>query len=229
MFDGTAYNAIDPCWDPAHGHPLPLTCAAHVDATNSIARHVHEKYPRVSIEMHDQAVGGAPIRYVPLYYGYGPDPTGKSALGFDTIWGFEMMWNPMDDLRSGRSILLYYYNLAYSIPLYLHIDLRTDNDQAIVFWWNASTCRYLGIGGTHTDPKVNDAHFAAMKTYIRLKPHFAAGTFYGLDEMTHLHRHPTDSTAVIDCFNVFDSPVTRAIYTGNVTIPPLSHHLIEIT
>jgi len=32
----------------------------------------------------------------------------------------------MDDLLRGRA-WPYYYNLAYSLPLYIHIDLRTDN------------------------------------------------------------------------------------------------------
>ena len=255
MFDGTAYQG-EPCWDPAHGHPLPLTCAAHVDGTNLIARKVHEKYPNVSIEMHDQVMGGAPFRYVPLYYGHGADALGKSpALGFDTIWAFEMMWDPMGNLRNGNSILLYYYNLAYGLPLYLHIDLRSDNDQALVFWWNASTCRYLGMGGTHTDPKVNDAHAAAMKTYRRLKPFFTAGTFYGINEMTHVHRHPTDNAVVINFFSVnggatpeiqfdpakfglkpdktykftgADFAKAGSVYVGKVTIPNGGHVLVEV-
>ena len=258
MFDGTAYNTGDPCVDPAHGHPLPLTMSAHVDGTNLLARRVHETYPNVSIEMHDQVAGGSPIRYVPLYYGHGKDVTGASpALGFDTVWAFEMMWDPMGNLRSGQSMLLYYYNLAYSMPLYLHIDLRSDNDQALVFWWNASTIRYLGIGGTHQDPKVNDAHAAAMKTYMRLKPFFTAGTFYGINEMVHVHKHPSDNTAVINCFAVngpataglpFDpakfglkagkeykftgaTSSTKAgdIYTVNVAINAGGHTLIEVT
>jgi hypothetical protein len=256
MFDGTGYNA-DPCWDSAHGHPLPLTITAHVDGTNLIARKVHETHPDVSIEMHDQVMGGAPYRYVPLYYGHGKDETGASpALGFDTIWAFEMMWNPMENLRSGQTMVLYYYNLAYSIPLYLHIDLRSDNDQALVFWWNASTIRYLGMGGTHADPKVNDAHFAAMKTYMRLKAFFTAGTFYGINEMVHVHRHPTDNAAVINCFAV-DGPASAAFsfeparfglkadkeykfaggtatkagdgYTVNVAVNGGGHTLVEVT
>ena len=63
------------------------------------------------------------------------------------------MWAPMEDLLSGRAITLYYYNLAYGLPLYIHIDLRADNQNALVFW-NASTCRHLGIGGTHKDAAV---------------------------------------------------------------------------
>jgi hypothetical protein len=206
MFDGTAYNATEDCWDPKHGHVLPATASAHVDATNRLACKVHESHPDVSIEMHDQVMGGAPYRYVPLYYGYGPYTSGPR--GFDTIWAFEMMWDPLGNLRSGASRTLYYYSLAYSLPLYLHIDLRSDTDQAIVFWWNASTCRYLGIGGTHTDQKVNDAHFAAMKDYKRLKPFFTAGTFYGISELIHVHRHPTDNAAVVNVFGV-DGPIAN--------------------
>jgi len=203
MFDGTGWNGNDPCWDPSHGHPLPLTCSAHVDATNLIACKVHEKHPQISIEMHDQVMGGAPYRYVPLYYGYGKNVLGTSpASGFDTVWAFEMMWEPMSNLRSGQTILLYYYNLAYTLPLYLHIDLRGDNANAVVFWWNASTIRYLGIGGTHADAAVNTAHAAAMKDYMRLKPFFTAGQIYGIAESVHVHRHPTENAAVMNIFNV---------------------------
>jgi hypothetical protein len=256
MFDGTAYAQV-PCWDPAHGHPLPLTMAAHVDGTNLLARKVHETYPNVSIEMHDQVIGGAPIRFVPLYYGHGKDVTGASpALGFDTVWAFEMMWDPMSNLVSGQTILLYYYNLAYSLPLYLHIDLRGDNPNAVVFWWNASTIRYLGMGGTHQDPKVNDAHAAAMKDYMRLKPFFTAGTFYGITESIHVHKHPTENAAVMNIFNVGADLPPKIVFepakvglkpdktykfsAGNFTqqgatyvstlIPPtMGHQLVEVT
>jgi hypothetical protein len=163
----------------------------------------------------------------------------------------------MENLIVGNSVCLYYFNLAYSIPLYLHIDLRTDNADALMFWWNASTCRHLGIGGTHKDPATRDAQKQAMATYLRLKSHFTAGVFYGIDEMTHVHRHPSAATAVINCFNVDPSPVTRQIafdpvrfglpgngnyrftgaefalagetYSGSVSIPALGHRLIEVT
>jgi hypothetical protein len=120
------------------------------------------------------------------------------------------MWDPMADLVGGHSIALYYYNLAYSLPLYIHIDLRTDNAQALMFWWNASSCRHLGIGGTHPDPNVQKAHRIAAATFRRLKPFFSSGIFYGIDELTHFHRHPIDRSAVINCFNLEDQPVTRS-------------------
>jgi hypothetical protein len=210
MFDGTIYHGE--CWDPNHGHPLPSRRHEHVEAMSRLARLVHEKYPRVQIEMHDQVVGGSTLRYAPTYYGYGAPPPGykgPNALGFDTVWAFELMWDPMTDLVGGHSIALYYYNLAYSVPLYIHIDLRKDNPQSLMLWWNASTCRHLGIGGTHADPKVQKSHKEAMAAYRRLKPFFAEGTFYGIDEVTHVHRHPTERAAVINCFNLEEQKTRR--------------------
>jgi hypothetical protein len=167
------------------------------------------------------------------------------------------MWQPMQDLLSGHSIALYYYNLAYSLPIYLHIDLRTDNQNALVFWWNASTCRHLGIGGTHPDPAVRKAQKDGMTTYRRLKPYFAAGTFRGIDEQTHVHTDGKTNTAVVNCFNLSKVAVEREvrlsptqlglpsgknyqfsiasfhrsgdIYTGKVSIPAEGHTLIEVT
>lgn len=212
MFDGTAYHAE--CWDLHHGHPVPARRQAHVDATVRLARLVHEKFPDVLIEMHDPVVGGFRSHYTPVYYGHSPNPdTAEHAgtHGFDSVWAFELMWNPMDDLMSGRAIALYYYSLAYSLPLYIHIDLRTDNENALVFWWNASTCRHLGIGGTHTDPAVVNAQREAVRSYKRLKSFFTHGRFYGIDELTHVHVNANATGAVINCFNLQDMPETRAI------------------
>lgn len=257
MFDGTKYQAE--CWDPNHGHAVPARAEEHANATVQLARLVHQEYPNVSIEMHDLITGGYPGKYTPVYYGHGPCPEGSrrcEAASFDLVWAFELMWNPIGNLLSGQAIALYYYNLAYSLPLYVHIDLRTDNENALVFWWNASTCRYLGIGGTHPNPAVVNAQKLAMKTYMRLKQHFTAGVFYGIDEMTHVHSSPDGNSAVINCFNLEERPVTREIrfeptelgladrptyrfsggafrqdgraYIGTVNIPARGHSLIEI-
>jgi hypothetical protein len=212
MFDGTMHNGE--CWDPKHGHRVPSGREEHVETTNRLARRIHAKFPDVLIEMHDQMLGGCRLRYVPTYYGHGPGPSGENGVnapGFDSVWAFELMWDPMTDLVGGHSIALYYYNLAYSLPLYLHIDLRKDNPQCLMFWWNASTCRHLGIGGTHPDPAVHKAHKEAMATYRRLESFFKAGTFYGIDETAHVHVHPTEPAAVINCFNLEDHDVTRRL------------------
>ncbi len=211
MFDGTSYGGE--CWDPDHGHSLPAGREDHVRNLNRLARMVHAQHPRVLIEMHDQLLGGSTLRYLPIYYGHGPAPQPEEpkASGFDTVWAFELMWDPMVDLVGGHSIALYYYNLAYSLPLYIHIDLRKDNAQALMLWWNASTCRHLGIGGTHRDPEVQEAHKAAMAAYQHRKAFFTAGTFYGVDEMIHVHRHPTKPAAVMNCFNLEDHAVARQL------------------
>jgi hypothetical protein len=253
MFDGTWFNGD--CWSMHHGHSVPSTMAEHVDATNRLARLVHKDSPDVLIEMHDQAVGGSSIRYVPTYYGHGKDQSGIRS--FDSIWAFELMWDPMADLISGHSVALYYYNLAYSLPLYIHIDLRTDNAEALVFWWNASTCRHLGIGGTSNDPLVRAAHKSAMLQYRRYKDFFSQGIFYGIDEMTHVHRHPHRNAAIVNCFNLDSAPVEKSVtfeprqlglppdltyqfsgtpaskrtdsYIARVRVPALGHALIEVT
>jgi hypothetical protein len=213
MFDGTIYHGE--CWDPNHGHPIPSRRHEHVEAMSRLARMVHEHHPRVLIEMHDQVVGGSTLRYVPTYYGYGAPPPGykgPNALGFDTVWAYELMWDPMTDLVGGHSIALYYYNLAYSVPLYIHIDLRKDNPQSLMLWWNISTCRHLGLGGSHSDPEAQNSHKKAMAEYRRLKPFFAAGVFYGIDELTHVHRHPTEQALVINCFNLEPEKAQRTFH-----------------
>ena len=212
MFDGTMCNG--PCWDPAHGHRVPSGRHEHVEATNELARLVHGRYPEALIEMHDQMLGGTHLRYVPAYFGHGAGHKRRKqteARGFDSIWAFELMWDPMTDLVGGHSIALYYFNLAYSLPLYIHIDLRKDNAQCLMFWWNASTCRHLGIGGTHAEPAVREAHRNAMAAYRRLESLFKRGIFYGIDELTHVHSAPDGSAAVVNCFNLEDHPVRHSI------------------
>ncbi len=250
MFDGTLYH--EECWDPNHGHPVPARLEEHEQARCRLARMVHAEYPHVLIEMHNPS---------PIYYGHGSCPEGQgecNGQGFDVVWAFELMWKPMDDLLSGHSIALYYYNLAYSLPLYIHIDLRTDNKNALVFWWNASTCRHLGIGGTHPDPEVRKAQKDGMAAYRRLKPYFASGVFFGIDEQTHLHSAPDGQGAVINCFNLGDNDTEREIrfaparvglatgkdfkfsggssfrrsgdlYVGTARIPARGHTMIEVS
>ena len=242
------------CWATDHGHSLPSTAAEHVEGMNAIAYQVHETNPDVLIEMHDQLFGGVPWRYVPSYYGHGLNTTGEP--GWNEIWAFELMWSPMDDLVGGHSIALYYFNLAYSIPAYIHIDLRKDNAQCLMLWWNISTCRHLGVGGTHPDVTIRQQQKETIATYRRLKPFFTTGIFYGIDELTHVHVDRKKTGAVINCFNLDDKTAEREItfdptlygltagkiytfkgatftqtgniWTGKVTIHGYGHTLIEI-
>lgn len=200
MFDGNWWNGG--CWNSNHGHPVPYTMEDHIRANVELARRVHEKYPDVSIEMHDMIAGGAVQRYVPVYYKYGLPGS------YDENWGFELMGYPMEDIRSGRARSLYYYNLGCNVPIYLHIDLRDDNEHCLVLWWFASTCRHLGIGGTHENPMIAEAQKLAMRRYRRLDQFFKRGNFYGINEEVHVHALPDEGAFVVNLFNLSDEPNT---------------------
>jgi len=203
MFDGTAFTGE--CWDRSHGHSIPLKRSEHCRSILRLAREVHSRHPEILIELHDPILGGVPYRYCPIHYLHGYEGS------FDEVWAFEYMWDPMEDLLSGRAISLFYYNLAYSFPLYIHIDLRKDNENALEFWWYASTCRHLGIGGRHPDEKVWRAHKRAMKTYMRLKRFFTRGVFTGLEEEVHVHHLPGESTLVVNVFNLSSKAAAKRI------------------
>jgi len=210
MFDGNWWNAG--CWNPNHGHPVPYTKEDHARANLELARRIHRAYPDVLIEMHDAISGGAIQRYTPVYYKYGLPGS------YDENWGMELMWQPMEDIRSGRGRSLYYYNLGCNVPLYLHIDLRDDNLHCLVLWWYASTCRHLGIGGTHSDPLVAHAQKLAMHKYHALQRFFKRGDFYGMHEGVHLHVLPDEGAFVINLFNLSDE---ERIVSGEISFQQL--------
>jgi hypothetical protein len=204
MYDGSWFPGE--CWDKSHGHSLPVKHQEHVDAILKLQQGLHKEYPNVLIEQHDPMTGPGTPRYVPTYFMH------AKPGAFDELWGYEYMIAAIDDVVvSRRAGSLYYVNLAYGIPVYLHFDLRTDNSQAIAFWWFASTCRHLGFGGKPTDPAVWTAHKNAMKTYNGLKRFFAQGVFYGLDETIHCHTLPDEKRCVINCFNLEDKPMKKEV------------------
>jgi len=201
MFDGNWWNGG--CWNSDHGHPVPYTMEDHIRANIELARRIHEKYPHVLIEMHDMITGGAPQRYTPVYYKYG------LPASYDENWGFELMWSTMEDIISGRARSLYYYNLGCNVPIYLHVDLRDDNEHCLVLWWYASTCRHLGIGGTHGNPAIAEAQKLAMKEYRRLERFYKRGEFLGVKEEMHIHLLKEEGAFVVNLFNLSDQ--TRII------------------
>jgi hypothetical protein len=202
MFDGNWYQGG--CDDPTHGHPVPFTKEDHMRANLELARRVHEKYPHVLIEMHDMVMGGHPARNTPVYYKYGLPGS------YDLNWGFEQMWECLGDITSGRNRALYYYNLGCNVPIYLHINLSKDTPGCVVLWWYASTCRHLGIGGTHKDPAIVAAQKAGMKKYHDLERFFKRGEFYGINEEIHLHALPEENAFVANLFNLSDQKRTIA-------------------
>jgi hypothetical protein len=189
--------------DSTHGHPVPYLQEDHMRNCIDLVKRVHAKYPDVLIELHDMLDGGNTRRMTPVYYKYG------LPLSYDENWGFELMWKPMDDLKQGRGLAMYYYNLSCNVPIYLHIDLRSDNENCVVLWWFASTARHLGIGGTNKNPKTVENQKEAMKYYRQFDRFFKRGDFYGINEEIHLHVLPEENAFMVNMFNLSDS--TRKI------------------
>ena len=213
MFDFLNYNNDSAqvgvrqiaCYDTAHGHAVPLTRQAHAEGVLEVIQAVKEAYPQVLIEAHDRVNGGLQD-YHPLYFQHGLPNS------FDSNWGFEYMWDPYYDLLSGKALSLYEYNLACDIPLYLHIHEGRDSTTMLAFWWYASTCRHLGIGGV-SDP--GTPLYAALKgavgRYRQLKPFFTRGDFIGIDLFTHAHVLPERNAAIVVLFNVTGAAETRTV------------------
>ncbi len=205
-----------PCHNAAHGHAVPTTPLDHALAVYRLCRLIREACPGLTIEAHDPIWPWSQSIYVPSYFQHGFNDLGC----YDENWGFEYMWDCLNDLKSGRALALYYYNLGCNVPLYLHITMAADNDACVFFWWVASTVRHLGIGGKQSsktieppgglparDPEKRYAAYKAQMTiYQALKPYFVRGTFFGLSETAHLHTLPGKPGGVLNLFNLTDSP-----------------------
>ena len=204
-----------PCFDLEHGHDVPTSPLDHVKAVYELCRQIRQRCPNLTIECHDPIWSWAISIYVPTYFQQGFGNQGA----YEENWGFEYMWDCVNDLKSGRALTLYYYNIGCNIPLYLHITMAADNDQCVFFWWAASTVRHLGIGGkynhksvdpmgkcTHHDPEIRfEAYRRQMGLYLSLKPYFVRGTFHGLDEHAHLHTLPDRKGGVLVMFNLTET------------------------
>lgn len=215
MFDEMDY--VGTCIDSGHNHPVPKTPLDHIKAVNELCREVRSQIPGLIIERHDPVWPWHTSIYAPNYFQQGFGDKGA----YDENWGFEYMWDCLDDLRSGKALALYYYNLGSNIPLYLHFPMNADNDNCVFFWWAASTVRHLGIGGKFGtggkfglekppagyDPEKRFAGYQQqMKIYRQLKPYFVRGEFNGIAENIHLHTLPGVSGGVITAFNLTNQP-----------------------
>jgi hypothetical protein len=205
MFDFVNYR---PCWSAGHGHRVPLTREEHSEGIMSVVRAVKTRFPGLTIEAHDRIGGG-----LPLYYQHG------SAGAHDELWGFEYMWDPYTDLLSGRALSLYEYNLAYDIPLYLHINSAHDSPAMLAFWWYASCCRHLGIGGLAEGDEQWPRLAGAMRRYRALQPWFSRGRFVGLDPLTHLHVLDAEGGAVLTAYNLTATSVRRSVRLALAELP----------
>jgi len=202
--DFMSFDAFDwrgPCFDGRHGHKVPTTPNVHSAGVMELIARLREKRPEMLIEAHDP-VWPWGVRYLPVYYHHDAGRT------FDEGWAFEFT-NPLENLLSGRALSLLYYNLAYDLPLYLFIDMDSDNENCLAFWWYASTIRHLGIGGGKADDRRFEAYKRAIAEYKELRDLYVAGTFYALDELTHIHAIPEAGRCILNAFNLTDKPVSR--------------------
>jgi hypothetical protein len=247
LVDATQFTG--PCYDKTHGHSIPSGREEHAEAIYRIISHVKRQFPDVLIEVHDRITGPCNINYTPFYFQY------ARPYAHDCIWGHEFMWDCMKDLRERRAISLYYYNLASSVPFYLHVNLKNDNENCLVFWWFASTIRHLGVGGKHSDPAIWEKLKKAMALYMANKRFYTQGIFYGLGECFHAHTLPDIGESVINCFNLDDNQVEKTFRFGesdiglptgaleidgipftkcgdgisvNVTIPAMGHKMLKV-
>lgn len=212
MFDEMDWRG--PCYNDTHGHSIPSKPIDHVMAVYKLSKEVRKQCPGLLTEVHDPVWPWAHSIYVPTYFKQGFEDRGY----YDENWGFEFMWDCLNDLKSGKALSLYYYNLGCSIPLYLHITMAADNDQCLFFWWCASTVRHLGIGGKESNPTIEpqgklplydkvkrfEAYKKSMKYYKALKRYFACGVFTGITENVHLHSLTDSKGGVVNVFNVSD-------------------------
>ena len=210
MYDGTTYTG--PCWSEEHGHPVPYTMDDQARNYRWLCEVVQEKYPEVLIELHDAQGNWILPRHFPHRPGWNVEN-----------WGNEFMWNTAEDLACGKMKYLDYLRRAYSIPTYLHIALINDNEHGLAFWYTASTCAHLGIGGTHPNSQVAEAHKSHMAKYRKLKRFFVQGTYFAPDESTHLHYLADRREAVLCLFNFSDAAVHRT----DVITTPVSFELGE--
>ncbi|MCE5314125.1 MAG: hypothetical protein ABFD49_08325 [Armatimonadota bacterium] len=191
------------CYNPDHGHPVPTTPNMHAHAVVELAKKLHKSHPNLLIELHDP-VWPWGVRYLPMYFLH-------EAGSFDESWAFEFMWNPLEDLLSGKALSLFYYNLSYEIPLYTNINMDNDNDNCLAFWWYASTVRHLGIGGGNGNDKRFEAYKQALSEYKGLKDVYCRGRFFAPDELTHIHVLPESGRCVVNAFNLTDTPLSRKV------------------
>ncbi|MHA1658352.1 MAG: hypothetical protein ACTSUT_04415 [Promethearchaeota archaeon] len=215
MFDFTDFSMFMAddlgCFSKNHGHEVPMLRQTHAENIFKVIQNVKKKFPHILIEAHTRGV--KPRN--PLYYQH------NLPHSFDENWGFECMWNSMQDLMSGRSTQLFEYNLTYSIPLYLHVNENSDNENMLQFWWYASLARHLGIGGlSNRDSVKYKALKEAMTLYHEIKPFLTRGIFYGISQNIHLHVDEADKSGVITAYNL-----NSRVQIIDIQFDPIKHGL----
>ncbi|MBI9105863.1 MAG: hypothetical protein JEZ04_03905 [Spirochaetales bacterium] len=206
MFDFTTYglNGLG-CCDPGHGHEIPMSRQTHAENILQVMVNIKSKFPGLLIEAHDRIRGGL-SDYHPIYF------QDDSKGAFDELWGYEFMWNPLQDLLSGKALSLYEYNLASPIPLYLHINSGCDNSSMLQFWWYSSVVRHLGIGGIADETTQEFSNLkSAMRLYKTYRKFLVHGVFYGIDPLVHIHVSTEDEGVLVTAYNLSSSEIVKTI------------------
>lgn len=165
---------------------------------------LHESGGPVTIEMHDHVESGE--YRTPVWYLY------SRPGSYDEKWAYEFMWKTYSDLLSQKLFALYHLRKAEPVPLFLHMNMISDNENALAFWYVASCVHHIGVGGAlKASPAVFEGYRRAIALYNRHFEEFTQGQFIGIDELAHLHIHPNRLSAVLVCFNLKDAPEERDI------------------
>ncbi len=192
------------CHDPSHGHAVPLSRSDWCEALNKMFAQLHETGGPVTIEMHDHVESGE--YRTPVWYLY------SRPGSYDEKWAYEFMWKTYADLLSHKLFALYHLRKAEPVPLFLHMNMITDNENALAFWYVASCVHHIGVGGAlKASPAVFEGYRRAIALYNKHFEEFTQGQFIGIDELAHLHIHPNRLSAVLVCFNLEDVPEDRKI------------------
>lgn len=195
-WDGSA------CWSDKHNHETPITRVQWSEALNSFYEELHRRCPNMVIEMHDHV--GSGNYHTPVWYLF------DRADSYDEKWAYEFMWSTYQDLMDRKLFSLYHIRLAEPIPLFLHMNASSDNENAIAFWYVASCVSHMGVGAIKKSSDAQrQAYKKAFAEYNARFDAFTLGAFYGIDELTHVHVYPDSRRAVILAFNLDDKPVER--------------------
>ena len=117
----------------------------------------------------------------------------------------------MEELRSGRAISLFYYNLGYALPLQCTVNMDNDNDACLGFWWYASTARRIGICCRSYNEERMKAYREAVAQYKAYRDCFSRGEFHAIDEVVHIHVLAEEQRCVVNAFNLTEWPVKRDV------------------
>lgn len=177
------------CYGKNHGHALPCPHFTHAKAVNEVQEKLKENCPNLIVEAHDWVDAGG--YFYPIYL---------FNNGHHERWGFEYMWKPFDDYSKGWTENLYYYRLAYRMPMYLHMNLAGVGENAEVLWYYASTIQHLGIGNyNQLDEGKQSLVKRAMEKIAEIREFFYGEEFTGKNAMAHIHKK--NGKAVICMFH----------------------------